>query len=460
MSKGQNEEMKNDSSQSRTKSSQTRFVSEILENNGSKSRPLSKSIVVIADPVRVKELFIELVNSARKEILLLFPSPHAFYREEKIGVIDTTRKVAQDKRVNVKILTPPDLENSQSTTGDSIAEGSEWYNSTIRSNGESGIIQLRKLQMPQMESTVTIAVVDKEKSLVIEQKQDLADDFIEAIGLAIYSRSKHTVLSNALLFEALWHESELMEERERALEKSERNMRQAELLQDILTYDIRNYNQVAKFSAELVKAELKDYDNQNIHSLLDYMLQSISGSTALVDRVKTLGRFLAEGKAKLHSVNLIETLESSLDLVRKAYPEKKVIECRTIVPLSMNVNQIVAGILADEFLREVFVNIYSNSVRYTQGSEVIIDTVIENVECEGRGRFWKIFIIDHGKGVSNDMKKKMFGRYLERASGSGLGMSIVHALVVQRYNGELKIGDRVESDYTRGAVVEVLLPSA
>lgn len=460
MSKGQNEEMQNDSSHSPTKSSPTRFASDILES-ASKPDSQSKSIEVIADPVEIKERFIELVNSSSKEILLLFPSPRALRREEKIGVIDTIHKVAQDKRVNVRILTPPDLENSQGMmVGSNIAEKSDWSNNKVRSNGGSGIIQLRKIQMPRMESTVTIAVVDKEKSLVIEQKQDLADDFIHAIGLATYSRSRYTVLSNALLFETLWHESELVEERERALEKAERNKRQAELLQDILTHDIRNYNQVAKFSAELVKAELKDYYDQRIHSLLDSLLRSINGSTALVDRARKLGRFLSEGKAKLHSVNLIETVESSLALVRNAYPEKKVTECRTIVPSGMNVNQIEAGILADEFLREVFVNIYSNAIKYTQGSDVRIDTVIDSVEGEGRGRFWKISIIDHGKGVSNDMKERMYRRYLERASGSGLGMSIVHALVVQRYDGKLKIRDRVESDYTKGTVVEVLLPSA
>jgi signal transduction histidine kinase len=58
------------------------------------------------------------------------------------------------------------------------------------------------------------------------------------------------------------------------------------------------------------------------------------------------------------------------------------------------------------------------------------------------------------------MKEKIFTRYLGTASGAGLGLSIVHALVVERYSGKVAITDRVEGDYTEGTKVEVWLLKA
>jgi hypothetical protein len=59
---------------------------------------------------------------------------------------------------------------------------------------------------------MTILLVDKHYSLVIELKDDTKDDPKEAIGLATYSNSKSTVLSYVSIFDALWKQSELREE--------------------------------------------------------------------------------------------------------------------------------------------------------------------------------------------------------------------------------------------------------
>ena len=59
---------------------------------------------------------------------------------------------------------------------------------------------------------VTILVVDRTYSLVIELKDDTKEISEEAIGLAAYSNSKSTVLSYVSIFESLWIQSKLREE--------------------------------------------------------------------------------------------------------------------------------------------------------------------------------------------------------------------------------------------------------
>jgi hypothetical protein len=58
---------------------------------------------------------------------------------------------------------------------------------------------------------VTILVVDRKASLVIEKVDDSKLDFVDAIGSATYSTSKPTVLSYISIFENLSNQVKLNE---------------------------------------------------------------------------------------------------------------------------------------------------------------------------------------------------------------------------------------------------------
>ena len=74
-----------------------------------------------------------------------------------------------------------------------------------------GEIQIRNIEQA-MQTRVTILVVDRTYSLVIELKDDSEQTSEKAIGLATFSNSKSTVLSYVSIFEALWKHVELREE--------------------------------------------------------------------------------------------------------------------------------------------------------------------------------------------------------------------------------------------------------
>jgi signal transduction histidine kinase len=252
------------------------------------------------------------------------------------------------------------------------------------------------------------------------------------------------------VFDALWGETELRN----SLEKT---ARQANLLQDILAHDIRNYNQAARLSAELLQDEFRD--NVAAQSLVENLLKAIDGSTDLLQRTRRLGSILAEENPKLHPVSLVETIRESLALIKASHHEKRIdfLE-RYEVGRS-------AFVLADDLLGEVFTNLFSNAVKYTEGEQVEIELVVQPVRESSQrggdgGGLLRITIGDQGSGIPDETKKRIFARYLSSAKGSGLGLSIVHALVVERYKGSLKIRDRISGDHTKGTVVEIELPSA
>jgi signal transduction histidine kinase len=109
---------------------------------------------------------------------------------------------------------------------------------------------------------------------------------------------------------------------------------------------------------------------------------------------------------------------------------------------------------ADELVDDIFANLYSNSVKYTEGDTIEIETIIDRSD-----NYWKVSILDKGRGIPDERKVNLFNRYSTNSKGSGLGLSIVHALV-SRYAGKINVENRIEGDYTRGTAFHVQLPIA
>ena len=143
-------------------------------------------------------MFINLVKSAKEEVLLVLPTINAFYREERLGIIRLLKEAALDRNVNVRILTP---------TNDHI----EQRVSNIVAWEQGQRIDIRPIEMitGATVTTVTIVVVDRKVSLAIEKIDDSKDNFLEATGPATHSNSKPTVLSYLSIFESLWQQTEL-----------------------------------------------------------------------------------------------------------------------------------------------------------------------------------------------------------------------------------------------------------
>ena len=72
-------------------------------------------------------------------------------------------------------------------------------NTTFRSTAEHNV------------TTVTILVVDRKASLVLEKVDDSKENFVEAIGLSTYSTSEPTIMSYLSIFENFWNQLELYE---------------------------------------------------------------------------------------------------------------------------------------------------------------------------------------------------------------------------------------------------------
>ena len=69
---------------------------------------LQKGLVntVVRNSTKAQKLYLKILKSAAKEILLIFPTTNAFFRQEKIGVMQLLKESAEGQKVKVRILMP------------------------------------------------------------------------------------------------------------------------------------------------------------------------------------------------------------------------------------------------------------------------------------------------------------------------------------------------------------------
>jgi two-component system, OmpR family, sensor histidine kinase VicK len=70
-------------------------------------------IEVIRRSPRARVLYLSLVKSAAREVLLVFPTTDAFIRQEKMGVLQSCEEIAKQHNVHVRILMPTDKSTVQ-----------------------------------------------------------------------------------------------------------------------------------------------------------------------------------------------------------------------------------------------------------------------------------------------------------------------------------------------------------
>lgn len=237
----------------------------------------------IKDSHKALQLGIDLVKSAKSEILLIFSTAMAFHRQEKMGVISLLQNIATEKGVPVRILTPKD---------NAIKELVESVNNTNRFHV--------RFSMPDLQSKTTILVVDKTHSLIVELKDDSKNSSYDAMGLSTYTDSKATVLSYASIFESLWSTLELHE-------------------------NIKESNKrLVRSNLQLSLAE-KKYRNLYEHS--PSMLRSITPDGILIDCNKVYAKSLGYEKEEAIGMSIYEhTAEGSIDDLRNHMAKWKVTE--------------------------------------------------------------------------------------------------------------------------------------
>jgi two-component system, OmpR family, sensor histidine kinase VicK len=203
-------------------------------------------IETILDPAESLILGLELLRSAKEEILIIFSSANAFFRQWKEGLLELLIELSK-KEINIKILTP--LDERIEVIKQKFEKQEEYQQRQQK-------IYIRSLEQP-LQVKMSTLLVDRKYSLTIELKDDSKDNSYDAIGLSTYSNSKSTVLSYVSIFQALWMQTSLYEE----VKASERIRKD---FINIAAHELRNPIQPILGLSDILRYKINDSEQLEI----------------------------------------------------------------------------------------------------------------------------------------------------------------------------------------------------
>lgn len=242
---------------------------------------------------------------------------------------------------------------------------------------------------------------------------------------------------------------------EKKIRKSEKKYKQAfkraNFYKDLFAHDINNALQNMHSSIELCKIYLNSKQLNEVRQLLILMKEQIFRGETLVNNVRKLSK-IEEEEISIFEMDLIDYLDQAIDITLKRYTTREI----EITKDSYNGKIIIK---ANELLLDVFENILDNALKYNESEKIRILIKISKIQKNNQ-KFIRIEFIDNGIGVSDIKKKILFlsGYLKEKSSkGMGFGLSLVKK-IVESYDGEIWVENRVKGDYSKGAKFIIIIP--
>ncbi|MDF1541247.1 MAG: ATP-binding protein, partial [Candidatus Thorarchaeota archaeon] len=232
-----------------------------------------------------------------------------------------------------------------------------------------------------------------------------------------------------------------------ALRNAEENQAMVQLMLDLLSHDIKNYNQSAHMFLELIEAHNPDLDKRTTLNIENAKL-ILKESIDTVSNLLILNR-VQDGVIQLDVVDLGEFFDIAIKRVKDTY---------ATVSVDVENKPIFVGIKLESHVQliEALYNILANVVKHRsdEAENVVIDLFVKEEK-----QHIVLGIGDKGPGIADNRKEEIFQRFQKRGQ-KGVGLSIVRQILA-RLNSEIWVENRPESpdDHSKGSVFYIKLPS-
>ncbi|MDF2727759.1 MAG: putative signal transduction histidine kinase, with phosphoacceptor and binding domain [Nitrososphaera sp.] len=354
-------------------------------------------IDIIQNPAEIQKRYHALVASARQQILLFLPTTTAYIREEKIGIFESLEHAAA-RGASIRILLPTDKELEQKI--------------------EQKIKLKKTFEIRKIKTAVTaearskILVVDNSTYLMVELKDNSKESFVEAVGSAIISNSKSTVLSYITMFDSLWRQAELYE-------KLEAHDRMQKEFINIAAHELRTPTQAILGYSELLESVSGEYAPDMLKSLTRnaYRLQSLITDILDVARIES-GSLIME-KEKLNLTDLITlAIEDAKNQVKVSGKKIEISYFHKQMQEAQQENKDLIVEADKDRTLQVLSNLLSNALKFTKIGSIEVTT--EKVEKEVI-----VKVKDSGSGIDREIFPKLFEKFASKSEkGTGLGLFI------------------------------------
>ncbi|MGB7679899.1 MAG: HAMP domain-containing sensor histidine kinase [Nitrososphaeraceae archaeon] len=371
-------------------------------------------IETIRDPTRVQNIALDLVRSCKEEILTIFSTSNAFFRQQRAGGIALLNDVATHGEVNIRILVPYDRRISE------FISSLNANNNSIEKKSRTKKINVRYLE-PVLNTKMSILIVDRKSSLAVELKDDTKDNIQQAIGLSSYSNSKSTVLSYVSIFETLWKQTEMYQQ------LKVHDKMQKEFV-DIAAHELRTPIQPILGLSEVVRSKLKGEDKELIQ-LLDVIKRNAQRLQRLTEDILDVSRIESQ-TLKMHKekVNIGDRLLYVIGDTKKDIPDPYKLKIFLTEPVESYYVEADMGRLT-----QVVSNLLSNAVKFTdKGGEISV-----HVEKDDTNQQIIVSVKDNGQGIDPEIFPRLFSKFTSKSHvGTGLGL-FISKKIIEAHGGRI-----------------------
>ena len=361
------------------------------------------AIEVIPNSNKAREMYLNLIKKAEKEIILMFPTINAFDRQERMGVFE----LSKDLDIKVRILVP---------THKSI------YQTLQNLRKVHNNFHVRYIE--QTSGThATFLVVDGKFSLVMEIRDDSKTTFDEAIGLSTYSNSNAGVLSYVAIFENLWKQTELYEDIKKAHEQLKLHAKAQKEFINVAAHELRTPIQPILGLSQLLLSKTGSIEQYN------ELLYTINRNAKRLNRLSDdiLDATKIESKSlelKKERFNLNHIIINAMDdiILGKNLVNKNVQLLYQPQDIELEADK--------GRMSQVISNLLSNAIKFTKKGTITITTKIEEDAI-------LISVKDTGTGIDPEILPELFSKFRTKSfSGAGLGLFISKS-IVEAHGGKI-----------------------
>jgi two-component system sensor histidine kinase VicK len=402
-----------------------------------------ETVQTLNNSSEIQKLANRLVGSAKKELLIVFPTAAEFYRQQndsngflkklKASVATTRERHASSKKkrvagtLDIRIAVPGDNANDNllhhfQNLSQKARQEKKYYSPTrIRS-------EIRYIDAV-LSTNVAVIIVDRKHSLVIEVKDNKDDDYYYTLkrnnvvsakkgnaiqkvhGLAIYTNSTALVMSTVSMFELLWTHIELYEELKL------RDIERREFI-DIAAHELRGPLQPI---LGLTKEIRSRYDLGKDDKMLGAILKSAANLQKLANNILDVARIESKSlELKISKFDLNALVRDAIDDCKYEMQRKNAVK----IQFRSGYKHLLIN--ADKHrIHQVVYNLLANAIKFTHSGLISISAYKKD------GKIIIFSVRDTGQGIEEEIMPKLFEKFATSPArtGTGLGLYISRKII-------------------------------
>jgi signal transduction histidine kinase len=356
---------------------------------------------VIIDNERACQVLIDMTKSIKREALILLPNDKALVRIDRLGIVDALLKASRDG-ATAKIICPLTEENSK--IQDKIFKNAPDINIL-----DSDI------------SPYGMYIIDRKWFLRAELKKPGAENFMEAIGLVVYSNRKITVESFESIFQLLWNERTLINE----LKKTD--LMQKEFI-SIAAHELKTPIQAILGMSSLLK-----YYPERTDEVVEVIRRNAVRLKRLSINILDVTRIESQTlKLEKERFNICDLIPNIIEDYKERIQNTTNSGVELIYLSTSNKNNPIIIEADKERVIQVISNLLSNSIQFTSEGHVSLEMAAKVEDNEAI-----VTVRDTGIGINHEIKPRLFSKFVTKSQqGTGLGLFISKS-IIEAHGGKI-----------------------